>query len=453
MAATPPTARRRRCWRATTSSADGREWRLTLRPGLTWHDGHPVLARDCVASIRRWAKRDALGGALMRATDELSAPDDTTIRFRLNKPFPLLRDALGKPAAYMPAMMPERLASHRRDGKQVTEMVGSGPFRFLADERVAGSHNAYAKFEGYKPREGGTTNWYSGPKVVHYDRVVWTTMPDAATAASALQAGEQDWWETATPDLLPLLRRNKAITVEVMDPSGAIGMMRPNHLQPPFNNPAIRRALLLAVDQTAEMQAVVGDDPSQYTVPCGVFTPGHPDGQRRRAPVLPGPRDIAAATAALKAAGYGGERVVLIVPTDYQHMQLIGEVLADTMRRIGMTVDYVVDRLGHHAAAPHQQGPGGQGRLERVHHLVDRQRLAEPGHPPVAAWQRRGGLPRLVHQRPHGAADRAVVRRSRPRAPARRSAATSRSRAWRTCPSTRSGSSRRRPPTEGSPAC
>src|ERR1700712_3471837 len=77
---------------------DGRLWRLTLRPGLRWHDGEPVLARDCVASIRRWAKRDSFGGNLMRATDELSAPDDRTIQFKLNKPFPLLPDAIATPA-------------------------------------------------------------------------------------------------------------------------------------------------------------------------------------------------------------------------------------------------------------------------------------------------------------------------------------------------------------------
>ncbi len=321
-------------------SADGLQWRLTLRPGMTWHDGQPVLARDCVASIRRWAKRDAFGGALMRATDDLSATDDKTIQFRLNKPFPLLPDALGKPAAYMPAMMPERLAA-TDPAKQVTEMVGSGPFRFLPGERVPGSRNVYAKFENYKPREGGATDWYSGPKVVHYDRVVWTTIPDASTAASALQAGEQDWWEMATPDLLPLLRRDKAITVEVMDPSGVIGMMRPNHLQPPFNNPVIRRAVLRALDQAAEMQAVVGDDASQYTVPCGVFTPGTPMASDAGLQVLRGPRDIAGTAQALKAAGYAGERVVLLVPTDYQHMQLTGEVLADTLRKVGMAVDYV----------------------------------------------------------------------------------------------------------------
>src|SRR4051795_3599241 len=113
---------------------DGKVWKLTLRDGLRWHDGEKVLARDCVASIQRWAKRDSFGQALLAATDELSAPDDNTIQFRLKKPFPLLPDALGKSPSLMPAMMPERLA--KTDAfTQITEVVGSGPYRFLAPER------------------------------------------------------------------------------------------------------------------------------------------------------------------------------------------------------------------------------------------------------------------------------------------------------------------------------
>ena len=148
----------------------------------------------------------------------------------------------------MPAMMPERLAATDPNA-QVTEMVGSGPFRYVAGERLQGSRNVYSRFENYVPREGGTADWCAGPKVVHVDRVVWTTIPDGATAAASLRAGEQDWWEQVTPDLLPMMRRDRTVTLSVLDPSGTVGMMRPNHLLPPFDNPAIRRALMRAIDQ------------------------------------------------------------------------------------------------------------------------------------------------------------------------------------------------------------
>src|SRR5258708_24052296 len=147
-------------------SNDDRQWDLMLREGLLRHDGDRVLARDCVASIRRWAARDGFGAELMAATDERSAPEDRTIRFRLNRPFPLLPAALGKSAIQAPFMMPERLAS-LDPFKPLTEMIGSGPFRFVADERVQGARNVYARFDRYQPREGGMPDWTAGTKIVH----------------------------------------------------------------------------------------------------------------------------------------------------------------------------------------------------------------------------------------------------------------------------------------------
>ena len=269
----------RRCSRAHTVERDGKLWKLTLRAGLLWHDGERVLARDCVASINRWAKRDLFGDALMAVTDELSAPDDRTIQFRLKKPFPLLPNALGKVGSPMCAMMPERLAM-TDPFKQVTEIVGSGPFRFVAAERLQGSRNVYAKFEKYKPRESGPQEWTAGPKIVHFDRVVWTTIPDQATATAALQNNEQHWLEHATHDLLPLMRRNPNLTVSVIEVTGDLQMMRPNHAHPPFNNPAIRRAVLSAIDQRRFMEAVVGNNPADYYWPARVFHPEDADGQR-----------------------------------------------------------------------------------------------------------------------------------------------------------------------------
>src|ERR1700743_3789060 len=51
---------------------DGRIWELTLRDGLAFHDGQKVLARDCVATIRRFGARDPFGQALMKRVAEIT---------------------------------------------------------------------------------------------------------------------------------------------------------------------------------------------------------------------------------------------------------------------------------------------------------------------------------------------------------------------------------------------
>ena len=115
-----------------------------------------------------------------------------------------------------------------------------------------------------------------GSKIVHVYRVEWHTIPDAATAAAALQRGDVDWWEAPTPDLLALLRSSPDIAVEVKEHGGFMSMIRFNHLQPPFDNPAIRRAFFPGINQADYMTAVMGEDRSLWTDRCGFFLPGGP---------------------------------------------------------------------------------------------------------------------------------------------------------------------------------
>jgi len=340
---------------------DGKRWDLTLRDGLWWHDGEKVLARDCVASIRRWARRDPFGETLMAATDELSAPDDRTIRFRLKRPFPLLPIALGKASVPVCAMMPERLAM-TDPFRQVPELIGSGPFRFKADERVPGSIDVYTKFERYVPRRDGTLSWTSGPKVVHFERVEWLSMPDPATATSALIAGERDWQEYAYHDQLSLMRRARDVQLRVLDPTGFVCMARMNHLQPPFNNRAIRQALWSAIDQTSCMQAVVGpSESSLYHVPLGFFAPGTPMASEAGLEPLTGPRDVGRARDALRAAGYRGEPVVLMVPSNTAVLAQIGAVFEDMLKRLGMPVEVYAVEFNAMLQRRNRKGPVSEG--------------------------------------------------------------------------------------------
>ncbi|HEX2944056.1 MAG TPA: ABC transporter substrate-binding protein, partial [Rhodopila sp.] len=319
---------------------DGKTWTLTLRDGLLFHTGEKVLARDCVASINRWAVRDAFGQALMQRVDSLTAKDDKTIVFRLKKPFALLPDALGHSFSNMCAIMPERVAK-TDPYQQIKEVVGSGPFRFIANERVPGSFAAYQRFEQYKPREGGKADWTSGPKVAYFDRVEWHVVPDPATAANALQSGEIDWWENPTSDLLSMFPKGGDVTIAVKDPTGDCMIMRPNFLYPPFDNPAVRRALLGAVNQTEFMTAMMGTDTSLWKVPCGYFPPGTPLANSAGLSALAsGPPDYAKVKAALQAAGYKGEKVTLMASTDYAILNALDEVAGDLLKRVGINLDY-----------------------------------------------------------------------------------------------------------------
>jgi peptide/nickel transport system substrate-binding protein len=222
---------------------------------------------------------------LMAATAELSAPDDLSIVFRLRTPFPQLPEALGKATNNSAAIMPERLAM-TDPFKQVTELVGSGPFRFKADERISGAKYVYEKFGGYKPREAGTPDWTAGPKVVNFDRVEWHVVADSSTAAAALRTGQFDWWELPPPDLVPLLRADKNIEVKQQDPAGYIGVFRMNHLNPPLRQSSHPPGLT-GRHRPDRIHASHGRRRSQLLGrACRLFLPGHAHGEAGRRAVF-----------------------------------------------------------------------------------------------------------------------------------------------------------------------
>jgi peptide/nickel transport system substrate-binding protein len=315
---------------------NGRRWTMKLRDGLLFHDGEKVLARDCVASIRRWMKRDPIGQTIEERLDALEAPDDRTIVFRLKKPFASLPYALAKTQP-SPVIMPERLAK-TDPFKQVQEVIGSGPFRWVADEYVPGSRAVYAKFDRYHPRPEPASYAAGGYRVL-VDRVEWRILPDPATAANALINGEVDWIDQPLPDLLPLLRRARGVQVGPIDIYGTFGVIRPNHLHGPTANPGVRRAMLAAMDQVAAMTAVMGEDKSLFRAPVGFFLPGTPSANDAGMDIVRKHHSTEEVKAMLAASGYKGERVVLMHPTDQTFYNAMASVAADWLQKIGINLD------------------------------------------------------------------------------------------------------------------
>lgn len=343
---------------------NGLSWTFTLRPSLRFHDGEPVRAADCVASIKRWWVRDGFGQALAAVSDELASLDDRRFRFRLKRPFPLVAAALGKSNSSQCFIMPERVAK-TDPGRQIKEATGSGPFRFLPDQWLVGARAAYARHEGYVPRDEPPSG-IAGGRAPKIDRIEWTVMPDGATASAALRAGEQDYWEAPLPDLVPQLRRDRNIVVEPRDRTGTYVMLRFNQLQPPFDNPALRHAVAMAVNQADYMRAVGGDEPKASGTCYSFFACGTPFGTEIGGDFMRSP-DIAKARAAVQAAGYDGRKVVVLVATDSVSINAASEVTADLLKQLGFNVDYVATDWGTMLQRRNSQQPTEQGGWNIFH--------------------------------------------------------------------------------------
>ena len=346
-------------------SADGLTWTFKLRPGLKFHDGEKVLAKDVVASLNRWAARDQMGLLLKAIQQDLTAVDDRTVRWVLKKPFPKMLLALGKVSTQVACIMPERIAK-TDPFKQITEYVGSGPMRFVRNEWVSGDRAVFEKFADYVPRQE-PGSWLAGGKRILVDRIEWKVMPDPGTAAAALQNGEIDWWENPISDLVPLLRKNRNVMLDIADPLGNIGSFRMNHLYPPFNDVRARRAVLMAMSQEDYMRAIVGDDNNLWKPLPGFFTPGTALYTEEGGDILKGPRNLDGAKKLLAQSGYAGQPVTCLVAQDQPITKAQGDVTADLLKRLGMNVDFAAIDWGTVGARRAQKTPPGQGGWQMFH--------------------------------------------------------------------------------------
>src|SRR5699024_7248809 len=199
-------------------SDDGTVYRFALRDGLLWHDGEPVTAEDCIASIERWLDYDNSGSVLKGFIEGFEVIDDQIFEVRLNQPTQLFLDSLAKISSRPAFMMPKRIVEAAKDSS-IEEYIGSGPFKFVDAEFQPGVRVVYEKNTDYIPRDE-PNEWTSGGKTVYVDRVEWVSMPDAMTGVNALQQGEIDFIEHFPYDLLPLVENDPNITLEVSDPLG-----------------------------------------------------------------------------------------------------------------------------------------------------------------------------------------------------------------------------------------
>ncbi len=323
----------------TDISADRKTYTMELRPGLKWHDGTPVTARDCVASLRRWQAKDGAGQHLFERVADTPVVDEKTFRIVLKEPYGLLLDALAKTSTPLCVMMKAEIAA-TDPNTQITKHIGSGPFKFIEAEYRPGSRVVYERNPDYVPRSEPASG-IAGGKRVMLDRVIWDIMPDAQTAASALMAGEVDFFEVPPIDILPTLAAAPGVKIEVFNKLGNVGQVRLNHLHPPFNNLSARKAAQLAINQEDIQRAAVGDN--KYYRTCGSnFTCGSAMGVEDGSEALMLNATLAQrqerARALLKESGYDGKPIVLLHATNIHVMNQTMLVVAQNLRQVGFNV-------------------------------------------------------------------------------------------------------------------
>ena len=341
-------------------SEDRKTYTFTLRDGLKFHDGSPVTTKDVIASLRRWGARDGVGQRLLRYVTKMEAANDKTFTMVLSEPYGMVLESLGKTNSSVPVIMREKDAMTDPQ-QQVKEGVGSGPFKFAKDQWVPGSRTVYLKNADYVPRPGNEPpSSFSGSKFPGMDRIELVWIADSQTAMSALVNGEIDFYEAPNIDFYPILERARGVKLMATGKLDSThGMIRLNHLHPPFNNPKARQAMYHLINQEDFLRAIVGD-PKYYRICHGLITCGSPlanDGGSQWFKEY-NPKK---ALQLLKEAGYNGEPITILHATDHVTITPATQVLIQTMREAGINVDAQAMDWGSVVSRRAKKEPPGQG--------------------------------------------------------------------------------------------
>ena len=342
----------------------GMNFRFTLREGLLFHDGQPVRSADAVASLRRWMRLSGDGKQLAKFVDKLDVVDDRVFTVQMKEPYGLVLETMARPSA--PAFIfPERIVNAIPDGEQMKETIGSGPFVFVKEEWQPGAKVVYRRNPNYKPRSE-PADFMSGGKVAHLERVEWRTMPDANTALSALQLGEVDYFEVPPTDFVALAEVEPDLKVQVLDAMGLHAFIRPNFLQPPFNDVRARQALAHLVNQENFMRAAIGN-PRLYRECYAYFMCGSPNETDVGSAPYRKP-DVARAKQLLAEAGYKGEKLVIITPSQAELPVFFScaQYLAQTLTQAGINNEIFVLDWASFVARRAKKEPVVGRRLEFV---------------------------------------------------------------------------------------
>ncbi len=318
-------------------SADKLTYRITLRDGLAWHDDTAVTSEDCAPSIIRWGKVDGMGRRLFTYIDSVTTDGPKVIVIKLKRPYGFVLESIGKLSTNVPFMMPKRYADKPATERLTADdMIGSGPFKWVKNEYKPGARVVYSRNAGYKPRSEPASN-ASGGKNVYVEGVEWINFPDPTTALNALISGEVDYYEQVPADLLPVVQRVPGVKLGNFNPLGNVGMGRFNSLVAPTNNPGVRRAISMAINQSDALKAAIGSN--DYLKACYSAFPCGTTFESNAAIEGMGRGNLDAAKAVLAASGYKGEKIVLLATTDIPIQTAFATVVADACKKLGMNVE------------------------------------------------------------------------------------------------------------------
>ncbi|MDQ7848941.1 MAG: ABC transporter substrate-binding protein [Armatimonadota bacterium] len=321
-----------------TVGQGGREYTITLRSGVRFHNGKEMTAQDVVASLQRWMKLAVVAVPFFRDDVEaVEARGPRTVVVRLRQPSGILIAALAQPIQ-LAGIYPEAVVTAAGTNRitQLSELIGTGPFRFVRWQ--PGQVIELERFEGYAARPGGPDG-YGGQKVAYVDRLRFVIVPDVQTRINGVLTGQYDYAESITADAYADLRNNPRVRTLILKPYGQ-PMAVFNKRKGLFTDRRMRQAFLAALDMSKIMAGTFGN-PLMFRVDGSLMFRESP--WYSRAGLGPyNARNVAEARRLLAEAGYRGQPVRWITSAAFDWAYKPALIASQQLAEAGFTIDLQV---------------------------------------------------------------------------------------------------------------
>ncbi len=313
-------------------SPDGLRYTIRLRTGIKFHNGQPMLPEDVIASLDRWGKLSTGGRETFKFIKQIRKVDDARIEIDLTKKFPPLITNLGDPkqaAVIMPKSVAEASGL-----KPATELIGTGPYMFK--RWTPGQEIVLVRYPGYVSR---TEDWggITGRKVAYADEIDFFPVTDPQVRLAGVTTGQYDLALELPQDVYPQVKGNPSLTPDIVKVFSWYGAVF-NKAHGVFTDERLRQAALYAMKPADLMAAAVG--PKEFwKLDPGLFFPEQKGLYSTAGSEIYDHQNLEKARSLLKAAGYKGEKIVVLSTKDYTWNNNAAQVLVPELQAVGFNVD------------------------------------------------------------------------------------------------------------------
>ncbi|HEY8446583.1 MAG TPA: ABC transporter substrate-binding protein [Thermomicrobiales bacterium] len=317
-----------------TISEDKLTHTITLRQGVTFHNGETMTADDVIASVNRWGQISGVGKRLFEAMNELVKVDDYTIEFRMNRPYGTLAIALAHNTQACVIYPKSVIDAGTLEPNEAC--IGTGPYKLV--ERQADRYIRFERFEEYAALPG-EPNGYGGHKYQYLDQIEFIPVPDEAARIAGMQAGDYHYAMNISNDQYEILKDAPGIVAEIMHPTNW-DVFFLNWQSPLMSNLTLREAFRAALDHEPMLLAAWGS-PEFIRLDPGLMmkeTPWHTEAGIE----LYNIHDVELAKAKLEEAGYDGTPIRFMATQEYPYMYADATVAKQQLEEVGFKVDLQV---------------------------------------------------------------------------------------------------------------